>query len=268
MKMPSIFTPALVATILACAGPVQATIVCDEFIATHGWDGKLSVLAFVPATPGATADATRASRQTFQLSLQNKLQSFASSIRRSSRETLANAMTFEPFVCDASNRITDPRDFVFLAERHAVGAVWSDPASATIVNVSIVLPGYAVANNLRDASGATISIEYRLPEAPAPVSGAFDPEQPPFPGVYAFGLGTAYLEAKRYVAARYSLCMSRTLIVDYLKTATNEDSKDILKDLLKQLDGNIAEAAKGLTDNRLEEPQAVYAMCVAAKPTP
>ena len=111
---------------MAFAGLAHADIVCDDFIAAHDWDGKLSVLAFVPVSPGASADARLASRQTFKLNLRNKLQSFASGIRRNSRETLANAMTFEPFVCEAGNPITERRDFVTLAERHAVGAVWSD----------------------------------------------------------------------------------------------------------------------------------------------
>ena len=99
------------------------------------------------------------------------------------------------------------------------------------MNISILLPDYALAKNLRNPAGATISIEYTPPGAssPVPASVALDLEQPPFPGVYAFGLGTAYLQARRYVAAKYSLCMSRSLIVDYLKKQPGTDSVEILQ---------------------------------------
>lgn len=269
MTMQSVLAKSFAATILAWSGLARASFACDDYFTDHAPDGKLSILAFVPVSPSsASPEARRADQQTFQFNLKTKMQSFASGIRRSSGETLSHAMTFEPFVCEATNRITDPKDLVTLMDRNTIGAVWSDPASPNIVNISILLPNYAVAKNLHDLANATISIDYRLPggDLRAQWNDALDLERPPFSGVYAFGFGIAYLKAQRFVAAKYSLCMSRSLITEYLKNAPNPDSREILQDMVGQLDQFIAEAVTAMTANKLAEPPEVYAMCVAAKP--
>ena len=83
MTLHSIIGKAVATTFPIWVGVAQASIVCDQFLVDRARDGKLSVLAFVPVSAsGATADAKLADRQIFQYNLKNKLQSFASEIRR------------------------------------------------------------------------------------------------------------------------------------------------------------------------------------------
>lgn len=268
MTIRSIARAGLLAALVACAGLARASIVCDSFHRSVFAKDKYGVLAFVPVSAASAASATAASadaaRAVFAENLKNKLHKFVGKIRDRTGDSGAAAMQLEPYVCNSTNAITDRQDLDTLVDRNAIGVVWPNAGEADAVDITVLVPSYASLRNLPDISDSTV--EYPLPAGEPNVQWrqALDLEHPPFAGMFTFGLGMAYLQAQRYVAAKYSLCNSKVLISGYLKDAPDSDSSGVLRDIVARLDAGIATATGALATNKIAEPQAVYAMCAEA----
>jgi hypothetical protein len=264
MTMLSIIRNSLVATTLLSCGLAQAAIVCGDFFSQGARSGKLGILTFVPLSPsGASLDDRRADRDSLKGSLKPRLAQLAAEIKERSREADSTAMTLQPYVCESTSGITDPDDLGTLDKWHAIGAVWSDPATPRVVNIFILVPKYALERNDPDPAQAAISVEYPLPDGKplAQWQDALNLEHQPLEGVFSFGFGMAYLETGRYVAAKYSLCKSRWLIKQYLKGPPAQQSSGGLKDIVARLDKAIDVAARGMDSDKVAEPLEVHAMC-------
>jgi hypothetical protein len=271
MTQLSLVRSALAATTLLSCGLAQAAIVCGDFFSQSARSGKLGILTFVPlSSSGASVDDRRADRDSLKGSLKPRLAQLAAEIKERSREADSTAMTLQPYVCESTTGITEPDDLGTLDKWHAIGAVWSDPAKPRVVNIFILVPKYALERNDSDPAQAAISVAYPLPDGKplAQWQDVLNLEHQPLEGVFSFGLGMAYLETRRYVAAKYSLCKSRWLIKQYLKDPAAQQSSNGLKDIVVRLDKAIDASARGMESDRVAEPLEVHAMCAQDDPQP
>ena len=241
----------------------RANIVCDKFFVTPVDKNEYRMLTFVPlSAASATAGEQQADSELLALNLRNKLRKFAKGVRDRTGESADTSMVLQPYVCNSVGAITSRQDVDMLVDRNAIGAFWSDAAQPA-VNITFLVPTYTSMRNLPDPGQSAVSVEFTLPDG-NPVAqwgAALNLDRPPFSGVFAFGVGMAYRQTQRFVAAKYSLCNSKVLITGYLKDVPDADSVEVLKDILQRLDTNIVEVSRILAESGTEEPDAVRAMC-------